>query len=351
MNTILDLSVILPTYNEAENLPIIVHRIEEMDLNCQIVVVDDNSQDKTAEIADRLNSKYGNIIVIRRPGKNGIATAVRDGLLNSESKYVIVMDSDLQHPPEVIPKILNELEKGRDLVVASRYVRGGSAEFNIIRKAISKFATVLAHMNIQKTETIKDPLSGFFGFRRDVVKPDQIVSNGYKILLEILVATNTTNIGEVPYRFIKRKRGKSKLGLSEFIKYIKLVLKLSDYQMIKFAIVGLAGALLNLLIMNIVVGHYFQPVVFGAILALEASIVSNFVMNNYWTYRKRASSGTVIKRYVKYNVMSSLGSGIYFSLVLVLTFFGINYMWADVVGILGSFTTNFGGSQGVVWHL
>ena len=346
-----DLSVILPTYNEVENLPIIIHRIEEMDLNCQIVVVDDNSKDKTADAADRLNEKYGNIVVVRRPGKNGIATAVRDGLLNSQSKYVIVMDSDLQHPPEVIPRILRQLENGKDLVIASRYVRGGSAEFNVLRKTISKMATFLAHMNIQKTDNIKDPMSGFFGFRRDKVLPESIVSNGYKILLELLVATDFRNIGEVPYRFIKRKRGKSKLGMGEFLKYIKLVLRLSDYQMIKFMAVGLTGALLNLLIMNLSFGYFKQPLIFAGLLALEGSIVSNFLLNNYWTYRKRLAKSTVFRRYLKYNFMSSLGLGINISILLLLTHFGMNYMLADFIGIIGSFTTNFGGSQGVVWHL
>ncbi len=346
-----EVSIIIPTYNESENIALLIHRIETMALDVQIVVVDDNSPDKTADVAERLGKKYGNITVVRRPAKNGIATAIRDGMLNSESKYVIVMDSDLQHPPEVIPKILKDLRRGRDIVIASRYVRGGQSDFSLPRKAISRMATLIAHINLQETEGIKDPMSGYFGFRRDLIKPEQIVSNGYKILLEILVASGTKNVSEVPYRFNRRKNGKSKLGIGEFIKYIKLVLSLSNYLMLKFLVVGLTGAILNLLLMRIIVGGFNEPIYLGAIVALEASIISNFLLNNYWTYKNRKSNGTVFRKYLKYNMMSSLGSGIYFALIFVLTLFGVGYLLATAIGILGSFSTNFGGSQGVVWHL
>ncbi len=346
-----EVSIIIPTYNEAENIALLIHRIETMGLDAQIVVVDDNSPDKTAEVAERLSKKYGNIVVVRRPGKNGIATAIRDGLLRSESKYVVVMDSDLQHPPEVIPKLLKELRKGRDVAIASRYVRGGQSDFSIPRKAISKVATLLAHMNLQETEGIKDPMSGYFAFKRDIIEPEQIKSNGYKILLEVLVASGTKNISEVPYRFNKRKNGKSKLGMGEFIRYVKLLLSLSDYLMVKFLVVGMTGAILNLLLMRIIVGGLNESIYLGAVIALEASILSNFLLNNYWTYKNRKSKGTVFKKYIKYNMMSSLGSGIYFALIFVLTLFGVGYLLATAIGILGSFSTNFGGSQGVVWHL
>ncbi len=322
-----------------------------MNIDHQIVIVDDNSPDGTAEVVEKLSLRYKNIILVKRSGKLGIATAIRDGMKASESKYIIVMDSDLQHPPEVIPRILKELKKGNDVAIASRYTRGGKSDFSISRRLISKVATVLAHINLQEVEGIKDPMSGFFGFKRDIIQPDQIKSNGYKVLLEVLVASGTRSVAEVPYRFNKRATGKSKFGIKEFIKFVRLLLDLSDYLMLKFLVVGISGAIINLLLMKLIVGSFHDPIYMGAIFALEASIVSNFILNNYWTYRNRKSSGSVLRKYARYNLMSSLGSAIYFAMIFLLTAFSVNYMIATGVGIIASFSTNFGGSQGVVWHL
>ncbi|MCI2413187.1 MAG: glycosyltransferase family 2 protein [Candidatus Thermoplasmatota archaeon] len=328
-----------------------IHRLEDMNIDHQIVVVDDNSPDGTSNVVEKLAAKYTNIVLVKREGKLGIATAIRDGMLASSSKYVVVMDSDLQHPPEVVPRILRELKKGKDVAIASRYIRGGKSDFSFSRGMISKVATLLAHINLQETEGIKDPMSGFFGFKRDIIEPEQIKSNGYKVLLEVLVASGTRNVVEVPYRFNKRAAGKSKFGIKEFIRYLKLLLNLSDYLMVKFLVVGISGAILNLLMMKLIVGGFHDPLYMGAILALEASIVSNFILNNYWTYRRRRSSGSVLRKYARYNMMSSLGSAIYFAMIFLLTAFSVNYMLATGIGILASFSTNFGGSQGVVWHL
>ena len=322
-----------------------------MNIDHQIVVVDDNSPDGTAAVVSKLASRYKNIILVKRSGKLGIATAIRDGMLASSSNYVVVMDSDLQHPPEVVPKILKELKKGNDIAIASRYIRGGKSEFNILRKLVSKAATLLAHMNLQETEGVMDPMSGFFGFKRELIEPEAIKSDGYKVLLEILVASQTKNIVEVPYRFNKRATGKSKFGTKELIRYVKLLLNLSDYLMIKFLIVGISGAILNLLLVRLIVGGFHDPLYAGAIIALEASILSNFVFNNYWTYRNKRGNGSLLRKYARYNLMSSLGSAIYFAMIFLLIAFSVNYMIATGIGIIASFSTNFSGSPGAAWHL
>ena len=345
------MSIIIPTYNEVKNIPILVHRIEDMNLDHEIVVVDDNSPDGTASAVERLQSKYTNIILVKRSGKNGIATAIRDGMIASSSSYVIVMDSDLQHPPEVIPKLYRQLKAGKEIAIASRYVRGGKSEFGLPRKVISKVATSLAHLNIPETEDIKDPMSGYFGFRRDIIRPTDIKSNGYKVLLEILATSGAKNVVEVPYRFNKRVSGKSKLGAREFSRYIKLLLNLSDYLMVKFLIVGMFGAVVNLIVMDFIAEGLRDPIVVGALVALEASILSNFILNNYWTFAKKKTSGSIFRKYARYNLMSSLGSAIYFAMIFLLLSFGVNVMIATGFGILASFSTNFGGGQGVVWHL
>ena len=114
-----ELSIIIPTYNEKDNIPILLHRIEALGMNDEIIVVDDNSNDGTAEVVQRLSSKYNNIHLIERPSKMGISSAVKDALGIANGKYALVMDGDLQHPPELIPKLLREIRKGKDIVVAS----------------------------------------------------------------------------------------------------------------------------------------------------------------------------------------------------------------------------------------
>ena len=123
-----EVSIIIPTYNEKENIPVLIHRIEALGIDAEIIVVDDNSYDGTQESLKRLSAKYKNIRVIERPSKMGISSAVKDALKIASGKYALVMDADLQHPPELIPRLLKEIRKGRDIVVASRYMKGGKSE-------------------------------------------------------------------------------------------------------------------------------------------------------------------------------------------------------------------------------
>ncbi|MHB8361228.1 MAG: glycosyltransferase family 2 protein, partial [Thermoplasmataceae archaeon] len=285
-----EISIIIPTYNEKDNIAILIHRIEALGISCEISIVDDNSTDGTGESVKKLASKYKNINLIERPGKMGISSAVRDALPLSNGKYILVMDGDLQHPPEAIPKLLREARKGNDIVIASRYVKGGKSQFGLHRKIVSRVATLFAHMSLQETENITDPLSGFFIFRKDIVKPKDIQSSSYKVLLEIVVASKSKKISEVSYRFNKRKYGKSKLGFVEFFKFIFLVLRLSKYSTMKFVLVGITGTLVQLGILTLLISNFHIIEFLALPVAIESSIVSNFVLNNFWTYKMRLSS-------------------------------------------------------------
>lgn len=348
-----ELSIIIPTYNEKDNIPILLHRIEALGMNDEIIVVDDNSNDGTAEVVQRLSSKYNNIHLIERPSKMGISSAVKDALGIASGKYALVMDGDLQHPPELIPKLLREIRKGKDIVVASRYMKGGKSEFGLHRKIVSKVATFFAHMSLQETEKISDPLSGFFIFRRNLIKPEDIQSQSYKVLLEVVVASHSMNISEISYRFNKRKYGKSKLGGKEFIRFIALVLKLSRYSTLKFLAVGLTGSIIQLGILDILYGNLHLVEYLALPIAIESSIISNFICNNFWTYKKRLSSGSAMKKFFHYNISSMMAFIINFSVatILTLTILSSNYLIADMAAIIASFGVNFMGSNTFVWHL
>ncbi len=224
-----NVSIVVPTYQERENIAYFIYRIESAlkGLNFEIIVVDDNSPDGTADLAEKLNDQYGNIKVIRRPAKLGLGSAITDGIKASNSDVIVVMDADLQHPPELLPKMLQKIKRDNDLVIASRYVKGGGIEgWTLGRRIISKGAKLLAHFLLPKTRSVRDPVSGFFMFRRKVVENLELKTSGYKILLEILVKGSYNSLAEIPYTFVQRKRGKSKLTLKEMLGYVNLLINL-----------------------------------------------------------------------------------------------------------------------------
>jgi dolichol-phosphate mannosyltransferase len=225
----IELSIVVPTYMEAENIPELVERVENAlkELSFEIIIVDDNSPDGTADLAEKFNDIYGNIKVLRRPGKLGLGSAVLEGFRKAESEVLAIMDADLQHPPELLPQMYRKVQEGYSLVIASRYVDGGGVEgLSFLRKIISLGAVKLAHLILPKTRNIKDPMSGFFMLKREAINDVELSSRGFKMLLEILIKGKQNSVVEVPYTFKLRRKGKSKLNLKEIFRYAFLLIKL-----------------------------------------------------------------------------------------------------------------------------
>lgn len=273
----------------------------------------------------------------------------------ASGKYIAVMDADLQHPPEVLTNMYSAIQKGNDMVIASRYMPGGSAqEFTFFRKLVSKVATFIAHLMIQETKVLTDPLSGFFIFRREIIDQDLISSSGYKILLEILVKGSGTKLVEVPYSFSPRQKGKSKLGIMENLNYLRLVFSLSGYRPLKFVSVGLSGVLVNegilylLLYSGLFHGAITLPI-FAAIPSIEISILTNFVVNNFWTFGNRRS-GHLLTKAARYNAFAGIG-GVINYVAFVLLAYGIpfNYLALNLLGIAFGVFANYIFSELFVW--
>jgi len=225
------LSVIVPTYNEADNIRELIERTEVSlkGLDFEIIVVDDSSPDGTAEIAEELSKAYGNVKVVKRARRMGLASAVLEGVKVARHDFVAVMDADLQHPPELLPKLFEKAREGYDLVIASRYVEGGRAEgWSFFRKLMSKGAALLAHVLLPRVRMVRDPVSGFFVFKKSVVEGVKFNATSYKLLLEILMKGKYGKVIEVPYAFGVRRRGRSKLGLREVLDYALLLHKLRE---------------------------------------------------------------------------------------------------------------------------
>jgi dolichol-phosphate mannosyltransferase len=230
-------SIIVPTYNESQNILAILKSIEQnlpKNKPVETIVVDDNSPDGTGSIVEEyintVKKATGYTIeVIRRKAKEGLSSAILKGIENSKGQTIVVMDSDRSHPPDIIPKMVDTLDNSEcDIVVASRYVKGGSVSgWSVKRKLISKIATKIAQHGLGVGQ--KDPLSGFFAFRRNILDGLKLDAIGYKMLLEILVKTKGARVKEIPYTFTNRMQGESKLGTPVIFDYIRSVWKLYRY--------------------------------------------------------------------------------------------------------------------------
>ncbi len=215
-------SVIIPTYNEKGNIEKIIPQIfsvfRSSNISGEVVVVDDDSPDMTWKAAQELGRSY-NIKTVRRMTEKGLSSAVIEGFRHASGEFIGVMDADLSHPPAAIPDMLEPLQTGStDLVIGSRHVSGGGTEnWPRRRKIISMGARMLA----RGLTGLKDPVSGFFFFRRDIIKGVKLNPIGYKIGLEVIVkGRHNKRITEVPYTFSDRKLGRSKMDKREILNYV-----------------------------------------------------------------------------------------------------------------------------------
>jgi dolichol-phosphate mannosyltransferase len=275
---------------------------------------------------------------------------VIDGLHQVESDVVGVIDADLQHPPSVMRDLLQALDGGADLAVASRYVRGGTCHgWGLLRRVISKGAILLAHLLLPPTRPVSDPMSGCFAFRRSAVTTSKLRAFGYKILLEILVLGHPQRIVEVPYSFRLRSRGQSKLTTTQQVDYLKQLFSLVGRsgewkRFVKFALVGASGVLVNMGLLWLLTEVAGLLYLISASISIECSIISNFVLNDYFTFPDRRSQGfrDFLRHLGKFNVVSMGGIGINLLVLWLLSdLLGINYLLSNLCGIAVAMMWNY----------
>jgi dolichol-phosphate mannosyltransferase len=227
----MDVSVVIPTFNEAPNLPRLLPRLFEAlrgaGMTGEAVISDDASPDGTAEVADGLLRGRGT--VIRRTGPRGLALSVADGFARARADALCVMDADLSHPPEVVPALVKALRAGAELAVASRYVPGGGvAGWPWKRRFLSRAACWMA----LPVTRVRDATSGFFCVRPSVIRDLSLSTRGFKIGLEVFVRGRYTRRTEVPFVFTDRFEGESKLGSGIMVDYLLQILRLVDYRIL-----------------------------------------------------------------------------------------------------------------------
>jgi dolichol-phosphate mannosyltransferase len=313
-----ELSVIVPTYNERGNVAPLVTRLEATlaGVAWEAVFVDDDSPDGTAREVKTIAARDPRVRCLRRVNRRGLAGACIEGILGSSAPYVAVIDADLQHDETLLPRMLDSLKSGRsDLVVATRFGAGGSAQaMSPTRESGSRLARRLAWM--LGGVALSDPMSGFFAIRRDRFEPlaASLSPDGFKILLDIVMrARGTLRVAEEPYSFGPRVYGKSKLDARVVLEYLGLLLSRASRdavtpRFLSHALVGVVGLVVQLVAMRVglVLGLAFiQAYALGAVVALGASFV---VTNLLLTHSDRRLRGfSVIPGLLVFGVTSAFG--------------------------------------------
>ena len=353
------LSIIVPTFQEAENLPELIDRIErvcdEHGLKAELLIMDDDSRDGTEELIATLQKPWVRLVV--RTENRGLSAAVLDGFRLAQHDVLLVMDADLSHPPEQIPELLGALDAGADFVIGSRYVAGGSTDedWGLLRWLNSKAATLLA----RPFTSAKDPMSGFFALRRETLaRAASLNPVGYKIGLEILVKCGCRAVREAPIHFSQRRRGKSKLSLREQLRYLQHLRRLAVYKygdwahFAQFAAVGFSGTVVNLAVLTALVWAH-APLRLSIAVAILVSMFTNFLLNRWITF-SYARQGSFWGQMAGFFGASSIGAVVNYGVTL-----GTLWLWpalervpqiAAVIGILAGLTFNFFMSRHLVFR-
>lgn len=314
-----ELSVIVPTLNEEDNIRVLYKALRTSleDVSWEMIIVDDDSGDRTVAVSRELGARDHRVRCVRRIGRRGLSGAVVEGILSSSAFAVAVIDADMQHDERLLPAMLAELKGGADLVIGSRHLSGGtSAEgFSRLRQWISNSSTHAARRLLGVTAS--DPLSGFFAVRRTTAEAlvPRLSSQGFKVLLDLLVsAREPLNIVELPYTFRPRHRGQSKLDSGVALDFLGLLIAKASGdrispRFIAFGLVGLTGLGVHLAVLSVLLDHARLPFDTAQILAAVCAMTWNFAANNAFTYRDRRLAGfDWIKGLLTFYAVCSIGA-------------------------------------------
>jgi dolichol-phosphate mannosyltransferase len=360
------LSVILPTYNEAQNLPRLVPEVLAVlrGIPHEVIVVDDDSPDGTWRVAETLGDRFAEVRVLRRVGRRGLASAVIEGFLAAKGAVLAVADADGQHDVRLLPELLATIEAGADVAVASRYVAGGSVGlWDERRYALSRLATRLAQRLCQVP--IADPMSGYFAVRRPTFQDilPRLNPVGFKILLDLLAHLPPgAAVREIPLRFGRRLHGESKLSRLVQVQFLEYVYDVTlgrwvPLVFVKYCVVGTLGVLVNTAAFwaaSLLLGPTARETLGGfsvaVVVAIETAIVFNFLLNNAWTFSlTRLSGRRVVTGFLSYNAACALGALANYGVSAFLFSSGQSRGFAVLAGSLVGAAWNYTMSRAVTW--
>jgi dolichol-phosphate mannosyltransferase len=357
---LIELSVVVPTFNEEGNVVELTARLEKVlgGVPWEVVFVDDDSPDGTADVVRDLAQSKPNVRCLQRIGRRGLSRAVVEGVLATAAPYIAVMDADLQHDETLLPKMLARMREGDlDILVGSRYTADGSVgEWNSSRAAMSRFATAISRLIVSADLT--DPMSGFFMIRRDAFlrAVRRLSGEGYKILLDLFASSPTPmRFAELSYTFRSRVAGESKLDSAVMWEYMMLIVDkrlghILPARFIMFSLVGLSGVAVHL--GTLWASHRLAAVEFGVAqtAATFVAMTSNYWLNNFLTYRDRRRRGLkFLTGLISFYVICSIGV---IANVGVASFvFHRDYKWwlAGIAGAIVGTVWNYAASAIFTW--
>ncbi len=366
-NSSILLSMVIPTYNESKNIQKIIRLLSQLLDEVipgayELIVVDDNSPDRTWEIAGELIPENPQLRVMRRVEERGLSTAVIRGWQAARGEVLGVIDADLQHPPELLLKLWGEIARGGDLAVASRHVEGGGvSDWSPIRRFLSRGAQTLGLIILPEViGRVSDPMSGYFMVRRSCIAGRTLSPVGYKILIEVIARGRVPWIGEVGYVFQERQEGESKVTSKQYVDYLRHLVRLRFSlgpiaRFFRFGLVGFSGVFVDLGVFYLLrsqnVGLTSSAAISG-----ELAIINNFLWNDFWTFADIASrqpgKRQRLKRLVKFNIIC-LG-GLVLNVLIVNFFFnilGINEYVAKLIAIAAVTVWNFWLNLKLSWRV
>ncbi|HEX6292590.1 MAG TPA: glycosyltransferase family 2 protein [Herpetosiphonaceae bacterium] len=355
-------SIVVPTRNEAGNIEPLIERLEQalQDVPFEVVFMDDSDDDTVGSIEAMQEKARCTLRVIHRPvgeRQDGLAGAVVLGMTVARAPWICVMDADLQHPPELVPQMLERTRRGDiDLVIGSRYCQQGDAnEFNRLRASLSRASTTAARVTFPKRlRAVSDPMSGFFVVRRTALNVDQLKPYGFKILLEILVQTPELRIAEVGFHFGSRHAGESKASLREGIKYLRHLYRLrvsgDSLRFMRFLTVGISGLVVNLLLlagMTELLGlHYLL----SAVLATQGSTIWNFALTEHWVFSDRQQTRGRVLRLVFFLFMNNAAFLLRGPMIYLLTAgLGMYYLLSNLISLVALTIVRYGVADNLIW--
>jgi dolichol-phosphate mannosyltransferase len=361
------ISLVIPSFNERPNIRELVDRCEKALTRTgetfELIIVDDNSPDGTPEEIRKLQADRPWLRLLVRETERDLSTAVIAGWRIARGDILGCMDADLQQPPEVIPKLMLRLRAtGAEVVVASRHVRGGGvSDWSLIRRFISWTATLMATFILPGTlNKVRDPMSGFFLVRKEVIASAPLNPIGYKILLEVLAKGDYSRVEEVPFVFEERARGGSKLGWKTIVKYLAHLARISietgeSARIVKYAAVGMTGAMVNFVSLDLLVSRFNWRVPVAAIAGAGLAIVNNFVWNELFTFweARKAEPGWshVLRRFLSFGLFSAAGIALNVMLISLLVIgLKVPLIPGVVIGIGGAAVWNFFANSNATWR-
>jgi dolichol-phosphate mannosyltransferase len=358
-------SIVIPTRHEASTIGAFLKRLAAAvaSTTYEILVVDDSDNDNTVDVLYGVQQQLGDdrLVVVHRPrgsvADRTLGSAVVTGIRLARGTYVCVLDADGQHPPELIPRLVETAERtDAEYVGASRYVAGGDPQGldGIRRKAISRGLAMSARVAFVGTpiRTMTDPLSGFFLFRRSLVADVELKPIGWKISLEVLVRSRAARLAEVPYTFARRADGDSKASFSQGLLVLRhiatLLMSLAGVQrLVRFGLVGLSGIGVNTGILLALPTLGFDALTWPVWVATEMAIVWNYVWNKritwgdrrygaWWSYNFAALGSSLVAIATTSALASSGGLTLWLaSLAGILLGMVLNYIVLDRVVFAG----------------